>query len=186
MRLLLTNARAARGPVAFALVLIAMLFVFVAVRADSLREWWLRRQSTDQLRTEADHDLKDPLIQYLYAMRLVQVAGATADALTPAGLAVAALTKDSPPDLSGRVFALADYLTAEAGARAVDEENLRRAATINPNDPFVLAGRGVLAGHASHLCDAVGLLAKAAHAAPNYPTIWAVPSGVPIPERRYA
>jgi tetratricopeptide (TPR) repeat protein len=158
--------------VALALALIAMLLLFVAARAALLNEWWLRRQSTDQLRTAADHDVKDPLIQYLYAERLVQ-AGATADAVTPAGRAVAALTNDTPSDLSGHIFALTDYLTAETGARADVEENLRRAATINPNDPFVLAGRGVLAGHAGHLCDAVDLLAQAARAAPDYPTIWA-------------
>jgi tetratricopeptide (TPR) repeat protein len=158
--------------VALALALIAMLLLFVSARAALLREWWLRRQSTDQLRISSDHDLKDPLIQYLYAERLVR-AGTTADAVTPAEHAVAELTNDSPPDLSEHVIALTGYLTAETGASTVAEEILRHAATINPNDPFVLAGLGVLAGHAGHLCDAVDLLAKAAHAAPDYPTIWA-------------
>lgn len=171
MRLALTDARTTGKPVALALALIALL-LFVADRAPLMNEWWLRRQSTDQLRTAADHDVEDPLIQYLYAVRLVQ-AGATLDAVIPTSRAVAALTNDSPSDLSGQVFALADYLTAETGARFDVAENLRRVAPIDPNDPFVLAGRGVLAGHAGHLCDAVDLLTQAAHAAPDYPTIWA-------------
>ena len=158
--------------VALALALVVLLLLFVPERAALLNEWWLRRQSTDQLRTAADHDFNDPLIQYLYAERLVH-SGSTADAETPVGRAVAALTLDSPPDLIGHVFALTDYLTTETGAPAVAEEKLRHAAALNPNDSFVLAGRGVLAEHAGHLCDAVGLLTKAAHAAPDYPTIWA-------------
>jgi len=172
MRLALTKVRATSMLTALALALIAVLLLFVSERAAFLNEWWLRRQSTDQLRTAADVDPKDPLIQYLYAERLVR-SGATADAVTPAWRAVAALTNDSPPDLSGHVIALNDYVTAETGARAVAEENLKRASTTNPNDPFVLAGRGVLAVHAGHLSDAVDLLAKALHAAPDYPTIWA-------------
>jgi Flp pilus assembly protein TadD len=124
----------------------------------------------DASREEAKDDA-DTLIHLLYARRLVD-AGAVAVANQPIVRAVASLSSATPPDLSGRVFALAGYIAAHSGDDRRAEEWLQHAVNSRQEDTFLFLGLGILAIHRQRALEAVKALTEATRLAPARAEAW--------------
>jgi tetratricopeptide (TPR) repeat protein len=139
----LSRAGSKRRLIALLAVLAAVSALGLFLRGDQIREWWLGRRSTEELRAAAERPEADAQACFLYAQRLVW-GGRTEEALSALDRAEARLGAHRESALAQRIYAYMGYLYARQGDLRKAVPYLKHAQALNEDDALPHLGFGIL------------------------------------------
>jgi tetratricopeptide (TPR) repeat protein len=120
------------------------------VRGNDIKEWWLSRQTIDALRGSVDSSQSDPLTTLVYSEKLIK-----ADRIQEARESLRKAEQSLPPGASdavaGRINARLGFLLAQNGEDTEAVTYLKRARSINDENPLVPLGFGLVFLHQKRL-----------------------------------
>ena len=127
----------------FCAILVLISIIGLVVRWQQLQEWGIAHQPASELRQAALSDRADPLTLYVYATKQVDQ-GDAETAVAALDRAASKLDPDDKTSVAQRVCSLAGYLHARRGEPQKAVPLLRRAQSLDSNDPMPYLAFGIL------------------------------------------